>query len=167
MKKEANLLQKRIIEHITENMIPVKWTEVTCHGEITSIEKGNIVNVKFSFIDENQMEIQSHKIPELYNVSRIDHKRFRAELCKKMYELYEFLVDTPIGHYREIEIKIDDKGEIKGQYYYNDDETESFYEFSKKVIMAYEEDEKKAGEYLQKIDEKFHETGLINETAVH
>ena len=152
MKENLNEQYQGIIKHIIDNMIPVDWVEMEFKGTITFTTQGYAINPVFRFQEKESGEyVDSHEIPKRYDISQIDYKNLRMNLCEKIYELHKLFKDNHFKLWNEVKLTVDCEGKVNSSYTYDDD-NELYYKVRNIVNNNEIENEEKVTESFKVVD---------------
>lgn len=115
-KKLAELYNKLVNQVVT--MIPVEWGEIYYLGSVDKRKAGWFSVFYFTDVEKNE-RVQSHSIPETYNVSKKVYKDLLRELNGIMLEIYDCFVENGQEPWEELSLFCNNQGKFKVDFLYD------------------------------------------------
>lgn len=131
-----NKLASQIID-----MIPVEWDDINYLGEV---KKGKISSSSvFYFKDtKKNIRLQSHKILEIYKVSRNVYVNLWKELNHILLEIYDCFIENGQEPWEQLSLSFNAEGNFKIEFFYDvmkeEEEEQIDKQVDREVIWAYQ-----------------------------
>jgi len=136
MEEQLAPLYRKLGQQIVD-MIPDEWDEIYYLGEV-GLGRTSCSSV-FYYVDPSCKKwIRSHKIPDIYGVSRKIYEQLLTKLNRVLLEIYDCFREHDHPEWEQLTFHIDKQGEFSAQFKYDLIDNRDVGPFMSEVAWAYQ-----------------------------